>query len=114
MALYAVLTGTPPALDLGVGYVVSFLYLTVFGTVAGFTIYLTLLKTWGLGRTAYVAIAIPLVALAVSTIFENYQWTPLAVAGVGLVLVGNLMLIRKKRPALMATDSLSNPEKPVV
>lgn len=97
MAAYALLSGKPPSFDTSAGYLTSLVYLAVFGTVAGFTIYLTLLKVWGLARTAYITVAIPLVALVISTIFEGYVWTVPAGAGVSLVLLGNLMLIRRKR-----------------
>ncbi|GAB4139430.1 MAG: EamA family transporter [Rhodothalassiaceae bacterium] len=94
MALYALLRGKPPVIALDPPYLLSLAYLAVFGTVLAFTLYLTLLKNWGLGRGGYVAIAIPVVALIVSTIFEDYRWTLSAVAGLVLVLAGNL-LIRK-------------------
>jgi hypothetical protein len=37
------------------------------------------------------------VALAVSTLIEGYQWTALAVMGVALALLGNILVLR--RPA---------------
>jgi hypothetical protein len=33
----------------------------------------------------------PIVALAVSTVFEGYQWSALAVVGLLLVVAGNLV-----------------------
>jgi hypothetical protein len=38
----------------------------------------------------------PIVALALSTVFENYVWTTEAVTGVTLVLAGNLLVIVPK------------------
>jgi hypothetical protein len=39
------------------------------------------------------------VALGLSTWLENYRWTPLAGAGVALVLLGNVVvLMRRKLP----------------
>lgn len=109
MAAYAVITGKPASFDTSSGYVLSLIYLSLFGTVAGFTIYLTLIKVWGLARTAYIAIAIPVVALFISTAFEGYVWTLPAILGVGLVLMGNMMLIRKKRPAPLAAPTGGGP-----
>lgn len=108
MALYALITGKPLSFDTGSAYVLSLVYLALFGTVAGFTIYLTLIKDWGLVRTAYIAIAIPVVALAMSTVFEGYVWTWPSAIGVGLVVVGNIMLIRKKRSLPLATPTGGN------
>ena len=49
----------------------SLLYLSVFGSVFGFSLYLSLIKNIGANEAAYVAIIMPLIALLVSTIFEN-------------------------------------------
>jgi drug/metabolite transporter (DMT)-like permease len=38
----------------------------------------------------------PIVALALSTVFENYRWTAEAIVGVSLVLAGNLLVIVPK------------------
>lgn len=45
---------------------------------------------------AYCMVLFPIVALALSTVFENYRWTTEAVAGVSLVLAGNLLVIVPK------------------
>ncbi len=57
----------------------------------GFTAYLTLVGRIGPERAAYCTVLFPLVALAVSTVFEGYQWSPLAVVGLLLVVAGNLV-----------------------
>jgi drug/metabolite transporter (DMT)-like permease len=42
----------------------------------------------------------PLVALALSTVFEGFEWTKLALAGVALILAGNVIVLAKiQRPA---------------
>lgn len=101
MAVIALLMGQPPAIATDAPYLLSLLYLAVLGTVVTFTMYLTLLKTVGVGRAAYIPVAIPVVALAISTLFEGYSWTFAAGAGVLLVVGGNLLLIRR-RPAASA------------
>ena len=73
----------------------SLLYLAVFATVAGFWTYLTLIGRIGPGRAAYATVLFPIVALALSTWFEDFQWTALAAAGVVLVLVGNAIIRTK-------------------
>ena len=49
----------------------------------------------GPDRAAYAHVAAPVVALAVSTVFEGYQWTALAAAGIGLALGGNIIVLRR-------------------
>ena len=45
----------------------------------------------GAGRSAYATVLFPVIALGLSTLFEGYVWTPGAVTGVGLVLLGNAL-----------------------
>ena len=57
----------------------------------GFTAYLTLIGRIGPERAAYCTVLFPIVALAVSTVFEGYRWSLLAVVGLLLVVSGNLV-----------------------
>ncbi len=90
--------GSPFAFDSAPPYVVSLLYLAVFATVVGFWTYLTLIGRIGPERAAYATVLFPIVALALSTWFEDFQWTGLAVAGVALVLVGNVVILTERNP----------------
>ena len=71
----------------------SILWLAVAGTAVGFFAYVTLIGRIGTGRTGYVTVLMPLVALVLSTFFEGYTWTIYAFAGVALVLIGNAMVL---------------------
>jgi drug/metabolite transporter (DMT)-like permease len=75
------------------GYVLSLLYLAAFGSVIAFAAYLTLLGKIGAARAGYVGVAVPVVALLLSTVFEHYQWTLPAVAGAALCIVGNVLVL---------------------
>ena len=75
-------------------YMVSLAYLTVFGSVIAFGAYLTLLKRIGAGRAGYTAAVIPVIAMAISTVYEDYAWTAPALAGMALVIVGNVLVMR--------------------
>ncbi len=86
-------------------YIGSLLFLAIFSTVIGFTCYLTLLGRIGPDRAAYASVLFPIVALALSTIFEGFEWTPLAAAGVALVLFGNALVLTKARPNVKATPA---------
>jgi drug/metabolite transporter (DMT)-like permease len=99
VAAWCALTGIPFAFDWRPGYVLSLAYLAVFGSVVAFAAYLTLVGRIGSGRTGYVTVVIPAVAMAVSTIFEGYRWTAGAVAGMALVVVGIVLVLRAKSAA---------------
>ncbi|HSR48829.1 MAG TPA: EamA family transporter [Anaerolineales bacterium] len=78
-------------------YIFSLLYLSVFGSVIAFGSYLTLIGRLGVDRAAYVMVVFPLVALALSTLYEGLGWSTLAFAGVGLVILGNVLALRRRR-----------------
>jgi drug/metabolite transporter (DMT)-like permease len=98
MALYALVSGVPYNYDPSFNYSVSLIYLSVFGSILAFGSYLTLVGRIGADKAAYVAVLFPVIALGLSTIFENYQWSLRAVFGFTLVLLGNyIVLTRTKR-----------------
>jgi drug/metabolite transporter (DMT)-like permease len=82
--------------DASLPYVVSLVYLAVFGSVLAFGCYLTLLGRIGADRAAYATVLFPVVALAISTVFEGYRWTGPALMGTGLILIGNFIVLRAK------------------
>ena len=92
-ALVALVQRVPWALDLRPAYWLSFAYLVVVGSIAAFGAYLTLLKRVGAGPSAFVGVTTPIVALALSTLLEGYRWTGIAVAGVVLAVIGNLLAL---------------------
>ena len=87
--------GAPLEFDTSTSYVVSLLYLAVFGSVIGFGSYLTLLGRIGSDRVAYVTVLFPIVALALSTAFEGLTWSPIQLAGVLIAVTGNLFALGK-------------------
>ncbi len=80
-------------------YTASLLYLAVFGSVLAFGGYLTLLGRVGPERAAYVTVLFPVVALAISTLLEDYRWHAVSFLGVALVLFGNWLITRPEQPA---------------
>ena len=75
-------------------YVVSLLYLTVFGSIIAFGSYLTLLGRIGAHKAGYAMVMFPVVALFLSVLFEGLELNKTIVAGVTLVLAGNLFILR--------------------
>ncbi|WP_135081043.1 DMT family transporter [Terasakiella sp. SH-1] len=95
MTLAALGQGHEFTFDSRFEYLCSLLYLSVFGSVLGFGCYLTLLGNIGADKAVYSVILFPLVALSLSTYFEDYQWPLAAVVGVPLVLWGNILVLSK-------------------
>ena len=72
---YGLLRGLPFAFDPSFGYVASLGFLAIFATAIAFGGYLTLLGRLGADRAAYIMVLFPIVALAMSTAFEDFHWT---------------------------------------
>jgi drug/metabolite transporter (DMT)-like permease len=87
----ALALGMPFTFEPGLRYAASLLYLAIPGSVIGFTAYLLLVGRIGPDRAAYTTVLFPVVALTLSTIYEGYQWSALALGGLLLVAGGNLM-----------------------
>ena len=96
-AVYAWITTGPPVIDLSPPYLVGVAYLGLIGTVLTFPLYSLLLREWGPGRAAYNGVLIPVVAMALSTLFEGYHWTALALGGALLVVTGLLVALGGRR-----------------
>ena len=88
--------GRPFDFDGSLVYVASLFYLALFATVLAFGCYLTLLGRIGADRAAYATVLFPIVALALSTVFEGFHWTLPAALGLVMVLVGNALIVTRR------------------
>lgn len=88
-------TGQPLAIPTGGLYWSALLYLSVVGSIGGFTAYLVLVGRVGSAGAGYATVLFPIVALTASSMFEGYEWTPLSGLGVMLAGLGNLVMFRK-------------------
>lgn len=86
------ITQTPIILPDSSRYVLALFYLSLFGSVVGFTTYMMLIARIGANRAAYATVMFPIIALVLSSIFESYHWHWTGVAGLLLVIVGNLAI----------------------
>ncbi len=100
------------AFDPSIRYLISLGYLALFGSVFAFITYLTLVKRIGAGRAGYTAVVIPVLAMAMSTLFETYRWSMAALAGMTLVLAGNLLVLRRSPPGRIPANELSSASDP--
>jgi drug/metabolite transporter (DMT)-like permease len=94
IAAYAVLSGSPFSFEWSFSYIASLLFLALFGSVLAFAAYLTLIERIGPDRAGYLGVAVPIVALFLSTVFEELVWQPGMVAGVLLCVAGNVLILR--------------------
>lgn len=92
----SLLTGVGWQFDWRWPYVLSWLYLSVFGSVVAFVLYFKLAQREGAAKAALMGVIIPVIALAASALFEGWQVTPLAVAGMGLCLGSVVWAQRQK------------------
>jgi drug/metabolite transporter (DMT)-like permease len=94
--LYSLATAGPPVFEPRLGYFAGIAYLALFGSVVTFPLYFGLIRTMGAGRAAYNGVAVPVVAMGLSTLFEGYRWTPLTIAGTVLSLTGLLFALSSR------------------
>ena len=76
-------------------YISSLAYLAIFGSVIAFGAYLTLLGRIGAHKAGYVTVMFPVVAVILSVVFEGMRLTGTIVTGAALVLLGNLLILKK-------------------
>ena len=91
----AFLLGEPLVFDWSPAYVLSLLYLIVFGSILAFAGFLELLGRIGPSRASYVGVMVPIVALIISSVFEGFNWQALTFAGVAISVAGNVLVLRK-------------------
>jgi len=77
-------------------YLGSLAWLIIISSVLAFASYLSLIGRIGPGRAAYATVVFPVFALLISAIYEDYEWSLPALAGLALVMIGNLMMIRAR------------------
>ncbi len=93
-ALLNLVAGNSFAFEATHAYVLSLLYLAVFGSILAFAGYLTLIGRIGAARASYVGVMVPVIALAVSAVFEGFQWQLLTWVGMAVAVVGNVLVLR--------------------
>ena len=95
LVIYLILMGNSFSFEVSHQYIFSLIYLSIFGSVFGFSLYLTLIKKLGSNDAAYVAIIMPLMALVVSTFFEGLVWDLSLVLGAIMIVLGNIIILKR-------------------
>lgn len=88
--------GDSLAIPLTPQFLGALFYLALFGSVIAFGAYLSLAGKIGAEKAAYTSVISPVIALTLSSFFENFQWTPYIVLGVLLCLAGNVLTLTKR------------------
>jgi drug/metabolite transporter (DMT)-like permease len=96
VALYCWVAGRPFSFDPSPRYLGSLAFLAFFGSILAFGAYLTLVGRIGAGRAGYAMVAIPVVALVLSTVAEGLHWGWGLVLGVALCLAGNALVLPRR------------------
>jgi drug/metabolite transporter (DMT)-like permease len=94
-AIVAVASGHEFRFDATFTYISSLVYLAIFGSVVAFGAYLTLLGRIGAHKAGYASVMFPVVALVLSIAFEGLQLDLSIVTGTSLVLLGNLLVLKR-------------------
>jgi drug/metabolite transporter (DMT)-like permease len=97
VAVYALVTRQPFLFDWSPRYLLSLAYLAVFGSILAFGAFLALLGQIGADRAGYVTVAVPVVALLLSEMFEGLRWHGSLALGILLCLAGNVAVLGGKR-----------------
>ena len=97
LAVWALATGQPIAFDTRLPYVASLAYLALFGSVIAFIVYYFLARRRSYTFASYIAALTPPTAMLASALFEGAHWGLPAIAGLILVLAGQILLIRAPR-----------------
>ena len=99
LALGAVVTRQPWRFEATPAYVGSLLYLALFGSVVAFLFYFGLARRRGYVLASYISAVTPAIAMLLSALFEHARWGLEAVAGLGLVMAGQVLVARAPKGA---------------
>jgi drug/metabolite transporter (DMT)-like permease len=87
----------PPVISTAPVYLAGLAYLGIAASAVAFNLYYILIRTVGAGPAAWNGVAVPVVAMALSTLLEGYQWTLTAIAGIALALIGLVIALKAKQ-----------------
>ena len=98
-AAFAWATVGPPVIERSLTYWLGLVYLGVVASALAFWLYYKIIREIGPARAAWSSVLIPVLAMAISTLFEGYRWSALALGGGLLAVAGLLIALRSGKPA---------------
>ncbi|MBB5716388.1 DMT family transporter [Sphingomonas aerophila] len=97
-ATFAYFMSGPPRFDPRPSYTLGILYLGLFASALAFPLYYRVLRVIGPAKASYSSVIVPVIAMLLSTLFEGYRWSTLAIAGAILTGAGLVVALRARRP----------------
>jgi drug/metabolite transporter (DMT)-like permease len=97
-AAWAWFTVGPPVMEWRLGYVAGILYLGLAASALAFPLYFGVIRIIGPAKSAYSSVIVPVIAMALSTVFEGYRWSTLAASGAALAAFGLVIALTARRP----------------
>ncbi len=113
MFVIAAILGKEIRFEVSQSYVLSLLYLAIFGSIIAFGAFMTLIGNIGASKAAYVSLIAPVIALTISTFLEDYTWTTISLSGAVMILVGNVVALRSSKKKEKAFPRVQEMEVPV-
>jgi len=104
-AVIALVLDGAPVLDHRPTYWAGLLYLALAASVLTFSLYYPVVRIIGPAKAAYSSVLVPIIAMAFSTAFEGYRWTPTTVVGALLALGGMVGALSRERPVVTSPDA---------
>ena len=97
-AAWAWVTVGAPVIEPRLGYIAGLLYLGIAASAIAFFLYFNVIRVIGPAKAAYSGVIVPVIAMLFSTVFEGYRWSPLALGGGVLAMIGLVIALRARRP----------------
>lgn len=112
---FAWITTGPPTIEATPVYLLGVLYLGIVASAVSFPLYFSVIRAVGPGQAAWSSVLIPIIAMGFSTVFEDYHWAPLSIAGGAVALAGLIIAVAKRpeRPSVsgnMVSVAVDAPE----
>ncbi len=95
-AIIALVMVGAPVIDMRPGYIAGVLYLGIAASAVTFPLYFGIIRAVGPGPAAWSSVLIPIIAMGISTVFEDYHWSTLAIAGAVLAIAGLIIALKAK------------------
>lgn len=93
LAAIALVKGDTFEVEWSPRYLGALAYLIVFPTLLGYAVYFRLIARIGASRAGYGTVMMPVIALLISSVVEDFRWTLAAALGIALVLAGNVLVL---------------------
>ena len=94
-----------PTFDPRPSYIAGLLYLALAASALAFSLYFPVVRRIGPAKAAYSSVMVPIIAMALSTLFEGYEWSLLAASGAVMALGGMLVALSGRQKVVPAPDA---------